>query len=82
MFGTGNPLVTETYIIKSLKVTSASTPTVTVLNDSITVGAGDGSSGGGGSFSTEKKGKEGAFGTFDGTKGRKDYRQGGLASLL
>ena len=35
-FGTGNPLVSETYIVKSLKVTSASTPTVTVLNDSIT----------------------------------------------
>jgi hypothetical protein len=40
MFGTTdsvqNPLVTETYIIKSIKVTSASTPTVTVLNNSIT----------------------------------------------
>ena len=36
IFGAGNPLVSETYIIKSLKVTSASTPTVTVLNDSIT----------------------------------------------
>ena len=36
VFGTGNPLVSETYIIKSLKVTSASTPTVTVLNVSIT----------------------------------------------
>ena len=35
-FGSGNPLVSETYIIKSLKVTSASTPTVTVVNDSIT----------------------------------------------
>ena len=40
MFGaTGsvqNPLATETYIIKSIKVTSATTPTVTVLNNSIT----------------------------------------------
>jgi len=42
-------------------------------------GGGDGNS----SFNTSKSGmKEGAFGTFDGTKGRKDYRQGGLASLL
>ena len=40
MFGTTgsdqNPIVTETYIVKSIKVTSASTPTVTVLNNSIT----------------------------------------------
>ena len=35
-FGIGNPLVNETYIIKSIKVTSASTPTVTVLNNAIT----------------------------------------------
>ena len=35
-FGTGNPLVNETIIIKSLLVTSASTPTVTVTNNSIT----------------------------------------------
>ena len=34
--GTGNPLVNETVIIKSLLVTSASTPTVTVTNNSIT----------------------------------------------
>ena len=34
--GTGNPLVNETIIIKSLLVTSASTPTVTVTNNSIT----------------------------------------------
>ena len=37
MFGTTgstqNPLATETYIVKSIKVTSASTPTVTVLNN-------------------------------------------------
>ena len=40
MFGTTdsvqNPLVNETYIVKSIKVTSAGTPTVTVLNNSIT----------------------------------------------
>ena len=40
MFGTTssvqNPLVNETYIIKSIKVTSAGTPTVTVINNSIT----------------------------------------------
>ena len=35
-FGTGNPKVNETYIIKSIFVTSASTPTVTVTNDSVT----------------------------------------------
>ena len=35
-FGTGNPLVNETYVIKSILVTSAGTPTVTVTNNSIT----------------------------------------------
>ena len=35
-FGSGNPLVSETYIIKSILVTSAGTPTVTVTNNSIT----------------------------------------------
>ena len=35
-FGVGNPLVNETIIIKSLLVTSASTPTVTITNNSIT----------------------------------------------
>jgi len=34
--GSGNPLVSETYIIKSILVTSAGTPTVTVTNNSIT----------------------------------------------
>ena len=34
--GTGNPLVSETYIIKSILVTSAGTPTVTITNNSIT----------------------------------------------
>jgi len=37
VFGTGNPGVNETIIIKSILVTSAGTPTVTVLNNSITV---------------------------------------------
>jgi len=36
MFGSGLPLVNETYLIKSIKVTSAGTPTVTVINNSIT----------------------------------------------
>ena len=35
-FGTGNPLVSETYVIKSILVTSAGTPVVTVTNNSIT----------------------------------------------
>ena len=35
-FGSGNPLESETYIVKSILVTSAGTPTVTVVNDSIT----------------------------------------------
>ena len=35
-FGSGNPLVSETYVIKSILVTSAGTPTVTVINNSIT----------------------------------------------
>ena len=35
-FGAGNPLVNETIVIKSLLVTSASTPTVTVTNNNIT----------------------------------------------
>ena len=34
--GSGNPLVCETYVIKSILVTSAGTPTVTVTNNSIT----------------------------------------------
>ena len=34
--GSGNPLVSETYVIKSILVTSAVTPTVTVTNNSIT----------------------------------------------
>ena len=36
VFATGKPSVNETIIIKSILVTSAGTPTVTVLNNSIT----------------------------------------------
>ena len=36
MFGSRLPLVNETYLVKSIKVTSAGTPTVTVINNSIT----------------------------------------------
>jgi len=35
-FGSGNPLATETYVIKSILVTSAGTPSPTVTNNSIT----------------------------------------------
>ena len=35
-FGSGLPLVSETYVIKSILVTSAGTPTVTITNNSIT----------------------------------------------
>ena len=35
-FGSGNPLISETYLIKSILVTSAGTPSVTVTNNSIT----------------------------------------------
>jgi len=35
-FGLGNPLISETYLIKSILVTSAGTPTVTITNNSIT----------------------------------------------
>jgi hypothetical protein len=35
-FGSGNPLVSETYVVKSILVTSEGTPTVTVTNNSIT----------------------------------------------
>jgi len=34
--GSGNPLISETYIIKSILVTSAGTPSVTITNNSIT----------------------------------------------
>ena len=35
-FGSGNPLVSETYLIKSILVTAAGTPSVTIINNSIT----------------------------------------------
>ena len=35
-FGAGNPLVNETIVVKSILVTSAGTPSVTVTNNSIT----------------------------------------------
>ena len=35
-FGSGNPLATETYVIKSILVTSAGTPSPIVTNTSIT----------------------------------------------
>ena len=35
-FGSGNPLVSETYVIKSILVTSAGTPSVTVTNNAFT----------------------------------------------
>ena len=34
--GSGNPLISETYVIKSILVTSAGIPTVTITNNSIT----------------------------------------------
>ncbi len=34
--GSSNPLVSETYVIKSILVTSAGTPSVTITNNSIT----------------------------------------------
>ena len=34
--GTDNPLVSETYVIKSILVTSAGTPSVTVTNNAFT----------------------------------------------
>jgi len=34
--GTDNPLISETYIIKSILVTSTGTPSVTITNNSIT----------------------------------------------
>ena len=35
-FGSGNPLATETYVIKSILVTAAGTPSPIVTNNSIT----------------------------------------------
>ena len=36
MFGSVLPAANETYLVKSIKVTSAGTPSVTVINNSIT----------------------------------------------
>ena len=36
MFGSGLRAANETYLVKSIKVTSAGTPSVTVINNSIT----------------------------------------------
>ena len=36
MFGSGLPAANETYLVKSIKVTSAGTPSVTVINNSTT----------------------------------------------
>ena len=36
-FGSGNPLVSETYVIKSIIVKSAGTPTPTITNNGIVV---------------------------------------------
>ena len=35
-FGAGSPLVSETYVIKSILITSAGTPSVTVTNNAFT----------------------------------------------
>ena len=37
--------------------------------------------GGGGGFDTSKSGGEGAFGSYDGSKGRKDYNDGGITNV-
>ena len=47
--------------------------------DRRTGGKGYGHAGG---FSTARAGKEGAFGSFDGSRGRKDFSKGGIVSLL
>ena len=44
-----------------------------------TSGKGYGDAGG---FSTSKAGKEGAFGTFGEGRGRKDFSEGGLATMF
>ena len=37
--------------------------------------------GGGGGFDTSKSGGEGAFGSYDGSRGRKDYNDGGITNV-
>ncbi len=57
----------------------ANNPGVYANLDKATGGKGYGDAGG---FSTSRAGKEGAFGSFDGSRGRKDFSNGGLAGLL
>ena len=57
----------------------AANPEVYANLAAATGGKGYGDAGG---FSTARAGKEGAFGTFDGSRGRKDYSKGGIVSLL
>ena len=57
----------------------AANPEVYANLDKATGGKGYGDAGG---FSTARAGKEGAFGTFDGSRGRKDYSKGGIVNLL
>jgi len=57
----------------------AANPEVYANLAAATGGKGYGDAGG---FSTAKAGKEGAFGTFDGSRGRKDYSKGGIVNLL
>ena len=57
----------------------AANPEVYANLDRRTGGKGYGDAGG---FSTARAGKEGAFGTFDGSGGRKDFSKGGIVSLL
>jgi len=57
----------------------ANNPGVYANLDRVTGGKGYGDAGG---FSTARAGKEGAFGSFDGSKGRKDFSKGGIVSLL
>ena len=57
----------------------AANPEVYAKLAAATGGKGYGDAGG---FSTARAGKEGAFGSFDGSRGRKDYSKGGIVNLL
>ena len=57
----------------------AANPEVYANLAAATGGKGYGDAGG---FSTARAGKEGAFGSFDGSRGRKDYSKGGIVNLL
>ena len=57
----------------------AANPEVYANLAAATGGKGYGDAGG---FSTARAGKEGAFGSFDGSRGRKDFSKGGIVSLL